>query len=61
MMNSPMYSPTLPEFLQLARQGNTWKVVTILWDAERPDNPLPEKYLPNKSVAQVSRPVQGER
>ncbi len=31
--------------IQVARDGNTWKVVTILWDSERDDNPLPEKYL----------------
>jgi hypothetical protein len=31
--------------IQLAKQGNEWKVVTVLWDAEREGNPLPEKYL----------------
>ena len=31
--------------IQLAKQGNQWKVVTVLWDAEREGNPLPEKYL----------------
>jgi len=31
---------------QLAKVGDTWKIVTILWDSERPDNPIPEKYLP---------------
>jgi hypothetical protein len=30
---------------QLVRQGNTWKVMTILWDSERENNPIPEKYL----------------
>ena len=30
---------------QLVRIGNAWKVMTILWDAERPETPLPEKYL----------------
>lgn len=33
---------------QLAKVGDTWKFVTILWDSERPDNPIPEKYLPAK-------------
>ncbi len=31
--------------LQLVKMGDTWKVMTIFWDSERPDNPLPEKYL----------------
>lgn len=30
---------------QLIRQGNAWKVMTILWDSEREGNPIPEKYL----------------
>ena len=30
---------------QLVKTGDTWKVMTIFWDSERPDNPLPEKYL----------------
>lgn len=32
--------------IQLLRDGARWWVVTIFWDFERPDNPLPEKYLP---------------
>ena len=30
---------------QLAREGDSWKVVTILWDTEREGSPLPDKYL----------------
>jgi hypothetical protein len=30
---------------QLVKIGGAWKVMTILWDSERPANPLPEKYL----------------
>jgi len=30
---------------QLVKTGSGWKVMTILWDAEREGNPLPEKYL----------------
>ena len=30
---------------QLVKIGNAWKVMTILWDSERPANPIPEKYL----------------
>ena len=30
---------------QLVKDGQTWKVMTILWDDEREGNPIPEKYL----------------
>jgi hypothetical protein len=30
---------------QLVKEGASWKVITILWDAEREATPLPEKYL----------------
>jgi hypothetical protein len=30
---------------QLVKIGNAWKVMTILWDSERPGSSLPEKYL----------------
>lgn len=33
---------------QLFYDGKRWWVVTIYWDAETPENPIPEKYL--KSV-----------
>jgi hypothetical protein len=29
---------------------NSWKVMTILWDSERPDNPIPEKYLSGAQI-----------
>ena len=31
--------------IQLMNDGQRWWVVSILWDPERPDQPLPEKYL----------------
>jgi hypothetical protein len=31
--------------IQLLNDGTRWWVVSILWDSERPDNPIPEKYL----------------
>jgi hypothetical protein len=31
---------------QLFFDGTRWWVVTIYWDSERPDNPLPARYLP---------------
>jgi hypothetical protein len=30
---------------QLLNDGKRWWIVTIYWQAETPDNPLPEKYL----------------
>lgn len=30
---------------QLVKDGDVWKVMTILWDAEREGNPIPAKYL----------------
>ena|ERR1700687_5374027 len=30
---------------QLVKAGDTWKVMTILWDSEREGNAIPEKYL----------------
>jgi hypothetical protein len=31
--------------IQLLNDGSRWWVVSILWDSERPDNPIPQKYL----------------
>ena len=31
--------------IQLVNDGKRWWIVTIMWDSEQPDNPLPEKYL----------------
>jgi hypothetical protein len=30
--------------LQLLTDGKRWWIVSILWDSERPDNPLPKEY-----------------
>lgn len=30
---------------QFVHENNRWWVLTILWDAERADNPIPPKYL----------------
>jgi len=30
--------------IQLLNDGKRWWVVSILWDSERPDNPLPRKF-----------------
>ena len=31
--------------IQLMQHGGRWWVVTVLWDQERPDNPIPARYL----------------
>jgi hypothetical protein len=31
--------------IQLLNDGTRWWVVSIFWDGERPDNPIPAKYL----------------
>ena len=33
--------------IQLMNDGTRWWVVSVFWEAERPDNPLPAKYLQN--------------
>lgn len=32
--------------IQLFNGGTRWWIVTVYWDSERPNNPIPEKYLP---------------
>ena len=32
--------------IQLFHDGRRYHVVTVFWDFERPDNPIPEEYLP---------------
>ena len=31
--------------IQLFNDGKRWWIVSVLWDPERPDNPIPEQYL----------------
>jgi hypothetical protein len=31
--------------IQLLHDGERWWVVSVFWDSERPDNPIPERYL----------------
>ena len=31
--------------VQLFNDGRCWRVVSVLWDNERADNPIPEEYL----------------
>ncbi len=32
--------------IQLFHDGARWWIATVMWDSERPDNPIPAKYLP---------------
>ncbi|HEX7159279.1 MAG TPA: hypothetical protein VF214_09710 [Edaphobacter sp.] len=32
--------------IQLLKSGERYYVIEVLWDSERPDNPIPAKYLP---------------
>ena len=34
--------------IQLLNDGKRWWIVSIYWQAETPDNPLPKKYLKSK-------------
>lgn len=34
--------------IQLMFDGARWWVVTVFWEAERPDNPIPDHYLPRR-------------
>ena len=36
--------------IQLFHDGSRWWVLSVLWDNERPGNPLPEEYLPGQQV-----------
>ena len=31
--------------IQLWNDGKRWWIVSVLWQSETPDNPIPEKYL----------------
>ena len=37
--------------IQLLNDGHRWWVVTVFWDSERPDNPIPAKYRPPRGRA----------
>jgi hypothetical protein len=43
--DSPPFSRGINS-IQLVTNGERWWVVTILWDYERPGNPIPAQYLP---------------
>ncbi len=34
--------------IQAMNDGERWWILVVAWDAERPDQPLPAKYLPTK-------------
>jgi hypothetical protein len=36
--------------IQLYHDGARWWVVSVFWDSERPDNPIPEHYLASRDA-----------
>jgi hypothetical protein len=34
--------------IELLKDGDRWWIVSVFWDFERPDNPIPPEYLKNK-------------
>jgi hypothetical protein len=42
--------------IQLLRDGNRWWVVTIFWDSERAENPIPAKYLAGRETGPATSP-----
>ena len=32
--------------IQLLHDGTRWWIVTVFWESERPDQPIPQRYLP---------------
>jgi hypothetical protein len=34
--------------IQAMHDGTRWWIVTVLWEPERPDNPVPDKYITSK-------------
>lgn len=34
--------------VQVMKYGDRWWIATVMWDQERPDNPIPDRFLPKK-------------
>jgi hypothetical protein len=41
---------------ELLNSGNRWYIVEVYWDNERPDNPIPERYLHNSATGKLTAP-----
>jgi hypothetical protein len=41
--------------IQLWNDGQRWWVVTIFWEGERPDNPIPARYMRSEAQPQSSQ------
>jgi hypothetical protein len=41
---------------QLFNDGKRWYIVTVYWDAETPANPIPERYLNDRTKERVRAP-----
>jgi hypothetical protein len=46
--------------VQLLRDGERWWVLSVLWDMERPESPIPARYLESPASAQTSAPASSQ-
>jgi hypothetical protein len=44
-------------FIQAVRSGDRWGIVSIAWDTEGPDNPIPQNLLPARPAAAGPAPT----
>jgi hypothetical protein len=49
--DGPVFARGINSF-QLARHGGRWWVVSIMWQSETPQNPIPAHYLPPRASAE---------
>lgn len=49
--NGPVFMRGINSF-QLVRHGGRWWVVSIMWQAESPQNPIPQNYLPTTPLGE---------
>jgi hypothetical protein len=52
-LEEPPYSRGINS-MQLLNAGERWWIVTIMWDYERSDNPIPEQYLPQETAGEAA-------
>ena len=45
--------------IQMMKHADRWWIVTVMWDQERPDNPIPDQYLPAKWADSAAVAVAG--
>ena len=50
-LGGPVFMRGINSF-QLVRHGGRWWVVSIMWQQETPENPIPPQYLPQRAAAE---------